>query len=173
MKIYDGNSSWDMLLAHAYNKLDSSYNSIQKVASSGNEMLVTFSSSANVATGFYAKIQKTLFQDRDPLAKFCTMTNQCRVNEGNCYHDQQCSKGLKCGKNNCPIHSGYANGTNCCYEHCNDWLGEDYLGEFIMSRIPGTIVSYPENTECSWTITAPANKRVTLTFQYFLVSLSI
>ena len=135
---------------------------------------MTFSSWANVGTGFFANIQKTPpLQDRDSLATFCTMSNPCRANEGNCYHDQQCSKGLKCDKSNCPIHLGYANDTNCCYEHCNgnEWLGLDYLGEFIRSKNFGTIFPYPHNTECLWTITAPPDKQVTLKFEALSVSI--
>ena len=150
-----------------YNNVDQPYDNIKEVASSENEMFITFSSGPKIATGFFSKIHNLPLLDRDPLSSFCTITNPCGANKGHCYHDQQCSKGLKCGLRNCPIHLGYSNKTNCCYEHCNAWLGSDYLGQFVTS--PNYPNYYPNNTECSWTITAPPNKTVTLKFQMFNV----
>lgn len=124
-------------------------------------MFVTFTSSTHVGTGFLAKIHETLEKQKDPLATFCTVTNPCKADEGHCYHDQQCAKGLKCGQNNCPVNLGYANDTNCCYEHCNDWLNLAN-GTISSPNYPNT---YPKNMECSWTIVAPENKIITFQVQ--------
>lgn len=145
MKLYDGNSSWSDLLLDAYEE----YDNIIAVTSSGNEMFVTFSSDVYVGTGFNAKIYKT--SGRNSLATFCTVTNPCKVNEGHCYHNQQCQYGLLCGIRNCPLSLGYANDTNCCYGVCNDWL--DLKNGFLNStKSPNT---YSASIECSWTISAP------------------
>lgn len=174
MKIYDGNSTSDDLLAHAYvlsriqfnsGWSSMSYDDIQTVASSGNQMIVTFSSETFVARGFFANIYQNQHQDVDPLATFCTVTSPCNANEGHCYHDQQCSKGLKCGLNNCPDSSGYANYTNCCYEHCNQWLD---LENGILTS-PNYPNSYPTEEECSWTLTANDDQMITLQFLDFKV----
>ena len=133
--------------------------------SSGHIMFVTFSSSTAVGTGFFAKIRKT--SARDPLATFCTVTNACKANEGHCYHDQQCQKGLLCGLRNCPLALGYANDTNCCYEHCNDWLD---LENGILTS-PNYPYNYPANTECAWTVSAPQHSQiVTVQFTDFEVN---
>ena len=165
MKLYDGNSSLHDLLAHAYVKTTLSYQNVMAVESSGHDMFVTFSSAVIVRTGFFAKIRKT--SARDPLATFCTVTNPCKANEGHCYHDQQCHKGLLCGLRNCPLALGYANDTNCCYEHCNDWLD---LENGILTS-PNYPYNYPANTECAWTVSAPQHSQiVTVQFTDFEVN---
>ena len=156
-------------MAHVHAMWPLPYQSVQMVASSRNEMYVTFSSEYKVGTGFFAKIHQTPAQDRDPLATFCTETNPCKANEGHCYHDHQCEKGLKCGQRNCPVKLGYSNDTNCCYEHCNEWLnlGNGTLISFGYTSNDG----YPRNEECSWTITAVhQNQTVRLQFEDFKVS---
>ena len=167
LRIYDGNSSWNDLLAHAYDTdYGNVYNDIQIVASSGNNMYVRFSADSYVAPGFFAKIIKTPLNDKDPNATFCTITKPCKANEGHCYHDEQCAKGLNCGRNNCPASLGYANNTNCCYELCTQWL--DLENGIITS--PNYPNEYPPSTECSWTITALQNQIVRLQFEEFSVS---
>ena len=119
-------------------------------------MLVEFSSDYYVDIGFFAKIHQTSTKNKDSLAIFCTFTNPCKANEGHCYHDQQCHKGLLCGHSNCPLALGYANDTNCCYEHCNDWLD---LENGILTS-PNYPYSYPIRTECAWTISAPQHSQI-------------
>ena len=126
------------------------------VTSSENYMFVTFSSQPFIGTGFYAKISKASANNRDPNATFCTITNPCKENEGHCYHDQHCQKGLLCGLRNCPLALGYANDTNCCYEPCNDWLD---LENGILTS-PNYPNYYPTNTECAWTIGAPQHSQI-------------
>ena len=163
LKVYDGNSTWHYQLAHAYVQ----YDNIVAVASSGNYMSVTFSSEDYVGTGFYAKIYQNPAEDRDPQATFCTVTNPCKANEGHCYHDQQCQKGLLCGIRNCPLTLGYANDTNCCYEVCNDWL--DMENGILISKNYRS--KYPAHAKCSWTISAPQqNQTVKIQFLDFKVS---
>ena len=159
--MYDGNSSWNDLLAYAFDRKYTSYESIKEVASSGNEMFVTFSSDYRVDTGFYAKIHQTSVKARDPKATFCSVTKPCRSNEGHCYHDQQCHTGLRCGFRNCANELGYDNTTNCCYEHCNKWLDEAN-GILTSPYYPN---NYPLNTECAWTFNAP-NQTQSLKVQF-------
>ena len=135
------------------------------VESSGHDMFVAFSSTISVGSGFFAKIHKTSV--RDPLATFCTVTNPCKANEGHCYHDQQCQKGLLCGIRNCPLTLGYANDTNCCYEVCNDWL--DMENGILISKNYRS--KYPAHAKCSWKISAPQqNQTVKIQFLEFKVS---
>ena len=170
LKIYDGKSSWNDLLAHAYNSLYNYYENIPRVVSSGNEMFVLFSSDSQVSTGFFAKIHRTSVNDRDPQATFCTATNPCKANEGHCYHDQQCHRGLLCGKRNCPSGFGYANDTNCCYEHCNEWLDLEN-GVLTAPNYPGSLAP---GTVCSWNIDAPhQNQSIKLQFLDFQVKIRI
>ena len=130
-------------------------------------MFLTFSTLSRVDTGFFAKIDVNSNENRDPLLTFCTVTNPCKVHEGHCYHDQQCSKGLKCGQDNCPLALGYTNNTNCCYEQCNEWL--DLINGTLTS--PNYPENYPDDTQCSWTITAPLqSQRVVLEITFFEVS---
>ena len=137
------------------------------ISSSGNEMFVTFSSGHFVDIGFFAKISQTSPDDRDPMATFCTITNPCRVNEGHCYNDQQCGKGLKCGQNKCPHSMGYSNKVSCCYEHCNSWSD---LATGVLTS-PNYPYEYPQEIECAWTITAPQQGQIiTVQFVDFEVS---
>ena len=156
MKAYDGNSSWHDLLAHVHYYQGSNGHTINTFTSSGREMLVEFSSGIKVDIGFLAKIHQTSTKNKDSLATFCTVTNPCRANEGHCYHDQQCHKGLLCGIRNCPLALGYDNDTNCCYEPCNDWLD---LENGILTS-PNYPYSYPIRTECAWTISAPQHSQI-------------
>ena len=168
LKIYDGDSQWNDLLAHAHYVWGDAYTyyDINTLASSGNKMFVTFSSHVFVDQGFFARIYQKPDVNGNPLATFCTVTNPCKANEGHCYHDQQCSKGLKCGKQNCPVVLGYSNDTNCCYEHCNDFLD---LESGILTS-PNYPYDYPSNRECSWTIIAPQQQQIiTIQFQDFKV----
>ena len=129
-------------------------------------MLITFTSLWEwVDKGFFAKIQYVPFEDSDSLATFCTVSNPCKVNEGHCYHNQQCFKGLKCGNNNCPVALGYANDTNCCYEHCNEWLDLDN-GILTSPNYPN---NYDVHTECTWVINASQGQILTLLFHDFEV----
>ena len=163
------------------NRATESFENIQTVATSGNEIFLAFSSGSNVGTGFFTKIQKTSVQDKDPLATFCTVTNPCKVNEGHCYHDQQCHNGLMCGHRNCPAELGYANDTNCCFEHCNEWL--DLTNGVLTS--PNYPNDYPKGMECAWTIIAPHEHQIVklefvdfevsrfITYSHFFRSMSI
>ena len=113
----------------------------------------------------FVKIHQNKVEDLDPLTRICSVTNPCKANEGQCYHDQQCSDGLKCGQSNCPVDLGYRNTTNCCYEHCNEWL--DLEAGILKS--PGFPSNYANEKKCSWTISAPRNHFVTLEFTDFKV----
>lgn len=163
IRCYDGNSSDNEIIAEI--KHDEQVNS---VGSNMNEMFVTFSSDVNVETGFVVEILQKPIQDKDPNA-FCTVTNPCTVNEGHCFHDKQCSLGLKCGQRNCLTKLGYAVDTNCCYEHCNQWLD---LSKGILTS-PNYPNNYPHKTECAWLISAEENQQIELHFQEFEVCTNV
>ena len=166
LKIYDGNSTHNDVIAFVHHSQYSYYLDVKSITSSSHQVFLTFTVEAFVKTGFSAKILQTSNENLDPKAKFCTVTNPCKVNEGHCYHNQQCSKGLSCGHDNCPDHLGYANKTNCCYEHCQEWLD---LENGILTS-PNYPNSYPNNVECSWTITALHNQTVAIQFLDFEVN---
>ena len=153
------------MLGHIHDSWKTFSNGLQRVRTSGNTMFVTFTSSNWVAKGFYSKFYYLPAEDKDPLATFCTVSNPCKVNEGHCYYDEQCFKGLKCGLSNCPITLGYANDTNCCYEHCNEWLDLDN-GTLTSPNYP---YNYDYHTECAWVLNALQGQIITLVFHDFEV----
>ena len=48
---------------------------------------------------------------------FCTNTNTCGENEGDCDANNECQGGLECGVNNCPESLGF-NNVDCCQGCC-------------------------------------------------------
>ena len=45
----------------------------------------------------------------------CTSSQKCGVNRGDCDSDNDCKRGLKCGKDNCP--AGFPTKSyDCCYK---------------------------------------------------------
>ena len=47
----------------------------------------------------------------------CTVGEKCNEGEGDCDGDDECMPGLRCGKHNCRIKSGYDWGSDddCCF----------------------------------------------------------
>ena len=48
----------------------------------------------------------------------CTQINKCDQEEGDCDHDNDCFKGLKCGHNNCKHKDSlqWDRADDCCYK---------------------------------------------------------
>ena len=46
---------------------------------------------------------------------FCTTSNLCSENEGDCDSDAECQDGLLCGSNTCPTSLGFDSNIDCCY----------------------------------------------------------
>ena len=46
---------------------------------------------------------------------FCTTTNPCGEDEGDCDSIDECLDGLDCGSNNCPTSLGFSSEVDCCY----------------------------------------------------------
>ena len=44
---------------------------------------------------------------------FC-VCKSCYMNEGPCFHDEECQADLSCGIDNCPISHPFSSATNCC-----------------------------------------------------------
>ncbi len=44
--------------------------------------------------------------------KRCSTKHQCGDGQGDCDSDDECSDGLICGKDNCPVH--FPSDANCC-----------------------------------------------------------
>ena len=45
---------------------------------------------------------------------FCTTTNPCGEDEGDCDSIDDCQDGLACGSNNCPYSLGFDSEVDCC-----------------------------------------------------------
>ena len=45
---------------------------------------------------------------------FCTNTNPCGEDEGDCDSHDECNDGLICESNNCPFSLGFSSETDCC-----------------------------------------------------------
>ena len=46
---------------------------------------------------------------------FCTISNPCAENEGDCDSDIECQDGLACGSKTCPTSLGFDSEIDCCY----------------------------------------------------------
>ena len=46
---------------------------------------------------------------------FCTTSNPCAENEGDCDTHDECQTGLSCGAKNCPTSLGFGSEIDCCY----------------------------------------------------------
>ena len=142
------------------------------IKGSGNSMLIKFSSDSVLSgRGFKATI------DYKPRGlgtwTFCSTSNLCRIDEGNCGHDvyrsvsadYECSGGLRCGFDNCPIQLELLPWVNCCYQpkwrRCQESLDMD-KGILFSPHYPNYYEPYQE---CSWLITVPENHTITLEFE--------
>ena len=117
---------------------------------------------------------------------FCSTSNLCQIDEGNCGHDKvlidswyyalsgdhECSAGLRCGYDNCPPQLELSHWVDCCYKpkwrRCQDSLD---LEKGTLSS--PTYPSYHEPyQECSWLISVPEDKTITLEFKALSVSMT-
>ena len=152
------------------------------VKGSKQTMLVKFMSDSVISgRGFKALI------DYKPRGlgtwSFCSTSNLCKLDEGNCGHDwsfyddyilsadYECEGGLKCGHDNCPPQLELSNWVDCCYQpkwrRCQDSLDLE-KGILFSPYYPNP---YDPYQECSWLITVPKNYSVTLEFSKISVSL--
>ena len=145
------------------------------IKGSKQTMLVRFRSDAVLSgRGFKAII------DYKPQGlgtwSFCSTSNLCKVNEGNCGYDNndketyqadyECLGGLKCGHNNCPPQLELSSWVDCCYQpkwkRCQDSLDLE-KGTIASSFYPNYYDTYHD---CAWVISVPENYSVTLEFTY-------
>ena len=148
------------------------------IKGSGQTMLVKFNSDSVLSgRGFKAII------DYKPRGlgtwSFCSTSNLCQIDEGNCGHDYvshisadyECSGGLRCGHDNCPPQLELSHWVDCCYQpkwkRCQDSLD---MKKGIISS-PHYPNYYEPYQECSWLISVPENYTVTLEFKSLSVSL--
>ena len=95
----------------------------------GKRMFVYWNSGPNITSfNVHAEIKavnSTSFED-STLGEdnYCSGSNLCQNNEGDCDFNNQCNYGLLCGNNNCPAYLGYPTGTDCCYDPCQGYLNK-------------------------------------------------
>ena len=89
---------------------------------------------------------------------FCTTTNQCEQDEGDCDGHEDCQDGLACGSNNCPASLGFDSEFDCCT---------------LAISSPNFPDSYPSNAEETWLLTAPTGSIITVKFLSFHVRISV
>jgi len=53
---------------------------------------------------------------------FCSYSEPCETDEGDCDSDDECEFDLSCGSNNCPTSLGFGSEVNCCFP-CPDTCG--------------------------------------------------
>ena len=150
------------------------------VKGSGQTMLVKFNSDSVLSgRGFKATI------DYYPRGlgtwSFCSTSNLCQIDEGNCGHDDswyqrysadyECTGGLKCGLDNCQPQLELSPWVDCCYLpkwfKCQDSLN---LEKGILSS-PFYPNYYESHQDCSWLLSIPENFTVTLELMSLSVSL--
>ena len=51
---------------------------------------------------------------------YCSGSNLCSANGGDCDFNTHCADGLTCQSDKCPSDMGYPIGTDCCYNYCQD-----------------------------------------------------
>ena len=150
------------------------------IKGSEQNMLVKFRSDSVISgRGFKATIE---YKPRGIGSwSFCSTSNLCQIDEGNCGHDQvsafsadyECAGGLKCGHENCLPQLELSPWVDCCYQpkwrRCQDSLD---LDKGILSS-PYYPNYYETFQECSWLISVPENFTVTLEFKSLSVSYMI
>ena len=154
------------------------------VKGSGQTMLVKFNSDSVLSgRGFKATID---FKPRGlGTWSFCSTSNLCQIDEGNCGHDfswyemnsisadYECSGGLRCGHDNCPHQLELSHWVDCCYQpkwrRCKDSLD---LEKGILSS-PYYPNYYEPYHECSWLLSVPEKFTVTLELNSISVSLLV
>ena len=175
MAVYDGTVQIRGLTGNLTN------NQPVLIKGSGETMLVRFQSDSVLSgRGFKA----TIDYKRQGLGTwtFCSTSNLCEIEEGNCGHDlsfhrwgqvaadYECSGGLRCGYENCPSGLELSNWVDCCYQPewlmCQDSL--DLKNRILLS--PHYPNFYEAFIDCSWLITAPENFTVLLEFSEILVN---
>ena len=52
---------------------------------------------------------------------YCSGSNLCQNNEGDCDFDSHCDVGLSCGNDNCPSYLGFPSGADCCHDPCQGY----------------------------------------------------
>ena len=93
---------------------------------STSSIIVMYFNSGDVPTklDFYASFVKrnsTYFESQTlGDSDYCSGSNLCSENGGDCDFSTHCANGIRCGSNNCPADLGYPNGTDCCHNPCQD-----------------------------------------------------
>ena len=144
-------------------------------------MLVKFRSDSVISgRGFKATIE---YKPRGiGTWSFCSTSNLCNVDEGNCGSDTswnsawqvsgdyECTGALRCGNDNCPPQLELAPWVDCCYQpkwqRCQDSL-DLKKGTISSPYYPNY---YDAFQECTWSIHVPENYTITLKFNAISVS---
>ena len=154
LRIFDGNDYGKKFLLSQLtgSNLPSNVSSFSPI-----KLIVFDTDFADNLRGFKATFITELPSNANNSAKVCTVSNPCDVNEGHCHYDGQCSRSLRCGENNCLQEAGYINGTNCCYDYCEQFL------DFATGILDYYHPEYHRDMEyCTWSIHVANNMTITL-----------
>ena len=117
--------------------------------------------------GFKAKIVHEQIKQNNRT--ICTVANPCDIHKGHCQYDGQCADSLKCGTNNdCPQSSGYDVSTNCCHDHCAQFLTMEN-GTFGTLTYYWSHTYYPDMEDCSWPIKVAENQIINVQLEVIYV----
>ena len=151
------------------------------IKGSEQNMLVKFKSDSVLSgRGFKATIE---YKPRGiGTWSFCSTSNLCNVDEGNCGSDTswdhgrqvsgdyECIGALRCGNDNCPPQLELAPWVDCCYQpkwhRCQDSLDLE-KGTLSSPYYPNY---YDAFQQCAWSIHVPENYTITLKFNAISVS---
>ena len=137
------------------------------VSSLSSKMLIVFDTDyVTNMKGFKATIVSTEKSSTANNSAKCTVSNPCNINEGHCYYDGQCIGSLRCGNNNCLQEAGYVNGTNCCYNYCDQFLD---MANGTLDYYQPHGKNHRDMDECTWFIHVVTNMTITLEFTALLV----
>ena len=172
MYLYDGPNDQSTLL----NNLNGNLGSFN-ISSTGDSLFAKFDSDGSVTvSGFLATIH---YDDAPPTTTsgpttttattttaptttfsighedFCTTSNPCADDQGDCDSNSECQSNLFCGYNNCPA---LGSEVDCCSASITQLASPNYPN------------NYPNSAYETWNMTAPAGEIVTLQFHAFYVS---
>ena len=164
LAIYDGDSNSSTNLATITGHME--HLEATAFRSAGRKMYVQFQTDGVLSSrGFMANYTF----DEGSVAKDCSESVPCNVTEGHCQSDAECSDGLMC--DSCDAGLGYPADTHCCNEiPCSYWLNVTTNGTGGSLTSPYYPNNYGDNVDCSWTIAAPYDHSITMTFVSFHVS---
>ena len=163
LRLYDGNNTQNSPLIEL-----TGYEIPNNISICGNDVLLEFSSSYKVSSGYSGKIHVTDAPQRPELGElgYCGSSCLCGANEGPCESNDQCKNGHMCVLDSCPSSLGLPNGTSCCQDMICGYA-ELRSGSFFSPNYPN---SYKEHQLCYHHISVEPGKIIMIEFNSFDVS---